>query len=142
MSRLATFDLLAAGGCSARLDESVLAGWRGDDEHELDDAVAEARKRRRRWKARARTRVKRREAMSDEAVTLRCHYCGCLLSKTTRTKDHIVPLAVLGRTVLANNYVDACQPCNQDKGSKMPVCGCGRCRAAVTAWRSLQEDSA
>ena len=43
-----------------------------------------------------------------------CFYCGCPLTPTTRTKDHIYPKNLGGK--LKGNHVFSCQPCNIMKG--------------------------
>jgi 5-methylcytosine-specific restriction endonuclease McrA len=58
------------------------------------------------------------------AVTPHCYWCKRKLtmeigSPNQATLDHKIPLA-LGGLDNANNWVLACEPCNHDRGSKMP----------------------
>jgi HNH endonuclease len=71
------------------------------------------------------------EALNDEWVTgadqLLCHYCDNIAT----TWDHIVPTSK-GGPDSAGNKVRACQSCNQQKGDRLPMCGCAKCRTALT----------
>jgi 5-methylcytosine-specific restriction endonuclease McrA len=49
----------------------------------------------------------------------RCAYCGRKLKRLTQ--DHIIPLAK-GGTHSMDNVVPACLPCNQKKGTGVPLC--------------------
>ena len=49
-----------------------------------------------------------------------CQYCGCKLSLRTGTKDHVLPSAQGGKTVMLN-LVAACKPCNSRKDNKTPA---------------------
>lgn len=46
-----------------------------------------------------------------------CFYCGCILTNSNRTLEHLRPRA-LGGTDRADNLVLACKPCNYDRGCK------------------------
>jgi len=48
-----------------------------------------------------------------------CHWCKCSLTNETGTVDHLIPLGLGGLNNM-NNYVLACEPCNQDRGCEMP----------------------
>jgi len=48
-----------------------------------------------------------------------CHWCNEKLTKETATLDHVIPLAKGGLNNM-NNYVLACEPCNQKRGCNMP----------------------
>ena len=50
----------------------------------------------------------------------RCVYCGTSLALDSATLDHVHPLS-LGGNHAPGNLVAACQPCNQLKGSMLPV---------------------
>jgi 5-methylcytosine-specific restriction endonuclease McrA len=50
-------------------------------------------------------------------ITL-CHWCDALLTKTTHTIDHVVPLA-RGGTHAPDNLVVACRSCNSSRGAKL-----------------------
>lgn len=57
-----------------------------------------------------------------------CHYCGEQCNRIKdhpkqATKDHVVPKA-LGGTNTLDNYVLACQSCNNDKGTTLFYCMC------------------
>jgi HNH endonuclease len=61
---------------------------------------------------------------------LDCHYCGRQLTKSERTWDHIVPLALRGPN-LGWNKVTSCQACNQRKADKATYREhCERCKFA------------
>jgi hypothetical protein len=49
----------------------------------------------------------------------RCVFCGATLAGEDRTIDHLIPLALGGLDEMVN-YVTACKPCNEQKGS-MPL---------------------
>jgi 5-methylcytosine-specific restriction endonuclease McrA len=50
----------------------------------------------------------------------RCVYCGSALGIENATLDHVIPLC-RGGSHLPGNLVSACQPCNQLKGSLLPL---------------------
>lgn len=56
----------------------------------------------------------------------RCHYCN---AAPGTTRDHIVPRA-LGGPNSKWNIIEACSPCNFDKGHDWPSCPCGICDLA------------
>lgn len=60
-------------------------------------------------------RVKRKLLKKDP----HCRYCGCKLTFTTATIDHLFPLSQGGHNGM-DNLVLACQPCNHKKGAKLP----------------------
>jgi 5-methylcytosine-specific restriction endonuclease McrA len=45
-----------------------------------------------------------------------CLYCGCNITKSTATMDHVVPISRGGKTAW-DNIVTACGPCNSRKGN-------------------------
>lgn len=47
----------------------------------------------------------------------KCHYCDCLLTVSTATEDHRIPLS-RGGTDFISNIVPACGSCNSSKGAK------------------------
>lgn len=47
-----------------------------------------------------------------------CHYCGAHVGAHALTMDHIVPLALGGRSV-KGNLVPACKECNTKKKSQL-----------------------
>lgn len=49
-----------------------------------------------------------------------CQYCGCKLSLKTGTKDHVLPSAQGGKTIMTN-LVAACKPCNGRKDNRTPA---------------------
>lgn len=59
-------------------------------------------------------------------MTARCHYCGARAT----TQDHIIPKA-LGGVSARYNLVPSCRACNQEKGDRMPTCGCDKCILAL-----------
>lgn len=60
----------------------------------------------------------------------RCHYCRCLLTKESRSKDHVVPLS-RGGIDRGWNKVTSCLDCNQRKGSRWPSRHCPTCRDSI-----------
>ena len=48
-----------------------------------------------------------------------CQYCGCHLSKSNATIDHVIPRAKGGSTSW-KNCVASCKDCNRTKGCKTP----------------------
>ena len=50
----------------------------------------------------------------------RCHYCSRKETFKNLTMDHLVPLALGGRST-KNNLVPACKDCNNKKKSMMPL---------------------
>jgi len=67
---------------------------------------------------------KRRVRFNRHNVWLRdraaCQYCGCKLTKTEFTYDHVIPQSRGGKTTWAN-IVCACMACNLKKANKTPV---------------------
>ena len=51
-----------------------------------------------------------------------CFYCLCEIERASEndTRDHIIP-KVRGGANSLNNYVLACKPCNNERGSKQAV---------------------
>lgn len=47
-----------------------------------------------------------------------CLYCGCNVTKSTATLDHVVPISRGGKTNF-ENIATACGPCNFAKGNKI-----------------------
>jgi len=45
-----------------------------------------------------------------------CHYCGVLLSKSTATKEHVIPKSSGGKNT-PSNIVFSCRACNGERGS-------------------------
>jgi hypothetical protein len=71
----------------------------------------------------------------EEALT--CHYCGVLLTRRTKTVEHLVPKSLGGRDEKFNK-VFACIKCNQDKGDTWPnpsICNCSKCRKSIRIHR-------
>lgn len=62
-----------------------------------------------------------------------CHYCGRLVTRVTWSKDHIVPQALSGPTVLSN-LVLACRKCNSDFEDQLHKCACAFCLQAEATW--------
>lgn len=50
----------------------------------------------------------------------KCHYCGEKVSHGALTMDHLVPLAMGGRST-KDNLVPCCKSCNNKKKSMMPL---------------------
>ncbi len=50
----------------------------------------------------------------------RCHYCGTSTPAHALTMDHVVPLALGGRTT-KGNVVPCCKTCNNNKKSLLPM---------------------
>lgn len=48
-----------------------------------------------------------------------CHWCSCPLTFEAATVDHVIPLARGGLNNM-NNYVLACQPCNNGRANSLP----------------------
>jgi hypothetical protein len=48
-----------------------------------------------------------------------CNWCNVKLKREDCTLDHVVPLS-RGGLDNANNWVLSCEPCNRDRGNKMP----------------------
>lgn len=48
-----------------------------------------------------------------------CHWCGGALTIEQGTVDHVIPLSKGGLNA-RNNYVLACQPCNNGRGDTIP----------------------
>lgn len=49
----------------------------------------------------------------------RCHYCGCILTRSNRTLDHIHPRS-WGGVSLPDNLVPSCKNCNNEKTDMTP----------------------
>lgn len=68
--------------------------------------------------------LKRGLRFTRENVWLRdhgqCQYCGCDVTKTDMTYDHVVPRSQGGLTVWTN-IVASCKPCNRRKGDRTPT---------------------
>ena len=47
-----------------------------------------------------------------------CLYCGCNVTKSEATMDHVIPVSRGGKTSW-NNIVTACGPCNHSKGNSL-----------------------
>lgn len=78
-----------------------------------------------------------------------CHYCGVRLTKSTRTRDHVIPRSK-GGSDAGFNIVLACPGCNVKKGDTMPgpIAHCEYCehamrmhRIRVTAIAAPRDDS-
>lgn len=50
----------------------------------------------------------------------KCQYCGCLVSRTGFTYDHVLPQSRGGKTVW-ENIVVSCGPCNLKKANRTPA---------------------
>jgi len=66
-----------------------------------------------------------------------CHYCGDQTNRIQNhpkqaTKDHVVPKGLGGSNTL-DNYVLACQTCNNDKGTTLFYCMCVFCGPRIEA---------
>jgi 5-methylcytosine-specific restriction endonuclease McrA len=72
-----------------------------------------------REKARARELRKTRWWQQKTAAG-RCHYCGAVVPHMDLTMDHLVPLAMGGRST-RDNIVPSCKDCNTKKRSMMPL---------------------
>ena len=72
-----------------------------------------------REKARARELRKTRWWQQKTAAG-RCHYCGTAVPHKDLTMDHLVPLAMGGRST-RDNIVPSCKDCNTKKRSMMPL---------------------
>ncbi len=72
-----------------------------------------------REKARARELRKTRWWQQKTAAG-RCHYCGSVVPPKDLTMDHLVPLAMGGRST-RDNIVPSCKDCNTKKRSMMPL---------------------
>ena len=83
-------------------------GFDGVDEEEIRREKAKARDlRKTRW-------------WQQRAGAGKCHYCGCSVPPKDLTMDHLVPLALGGRST-KNNLVPSCKDCNNTKKSMMPL---------------------
>jgi len=51
--------------------------------------------------------------------TKRCPLCGCRLTPSRRTKDHLIPKALGGDGGYLNTWY-VCKPCNNAKGDRLP----------------------
>ncbi len=51
----------------------------------------------------------------------KCYYCGCVLTRTTVTTDHIIPLSKTDRWHNSHNTVASCESCNSRKSDKIIV---------------------
>jgi len=73
-------------------------------------------------------KTRRRRALFDapaKAVVLSrdaftCQYCGCRVTMTSGTRDHVFPRSRGGRDILGN-VVAACEPCNRRKEDRTPA---------------------
>jgi 5-methylcytosine-specific restriction enzyme A len=72
-----------------------------------------------REKARARELRKTRWWQQKTSVG-QCYYCGAAFLPKELTMDHIVPLAMGGRST-KDNLVPSCKLCNNKKKSMMPL---------------------
>ena len=72
---------------------------------------ADRNKRRRRGYRQARKRMMRKDPY--------CHWCRCALNTNTATLDHVIPLK-RGGLDHHNNWVLACDPCNDRRAAEMP----------------------
>lgn len=59
-----------------------------------------------------------------------CHYCG---AEGLVSSDHVIAVSLGGTGV-----VDACVPCNSQKGNQFPTCLCEECTAIVREWISRE----
>lgn len=64
----------------------------------------------------------RKHAQSGRGHKLRCHWCPRYLAIDEATVDHRIPLH-RGGLDNRNNFVIACEPCNQRRGHDMPEVG-------------------
>lgn len=53
-------------------------------------------------------------------ITQTCFWCQCALPYVSATIDHVIPLSRGGMNN-SNNYVLACQPCNNARGNTIPT---------------------
>ena len=83
-------------------------GFDGVDEAEL-----------RREKARAREMRKTRWWQQKTSSGM-CYYCGAVVGPKELTMDHLVPLAMGGRSN-RSNLVPSCKVCNTKKKTMMPI---------------------
>jgi 5-methylcytosine-specific restriction endonuclease McrA len=51
--------------------------------------------------------------------TKRCPLCGCRLTPSNRTKDHLIPKSKGGDGGYLNTW-SICKPCNNKKGDRLP----------------------
>lgn len=49
-----------------------------------------------------------------------CAYCGCKVTNSTATMDHVLPISYGGKTNW-ENIVTACGPCNSNKGNNKAI---------------------
>lgn len=83
-------------------------GFAGVDESEIRREKAKARElRKSRW-------------WQQKCSSGTCHYCGGRVSFKELTMDHLVPLAMGGRST-KDNLVPSCKNCNNLKKSMMPI---------------------
>lgn len=71
------------------------------------------------------TNYRRKKLEKPERSQVRkdpCFYCGVYESKTGRTIDHFIPLAMRGSN-RKENLVAACSTCNSVKGARLPTPG-------------------
>lgn len=81
------------------------------------DGVDEAWIKREKAKARE---LRKTRWWQQKTATGRCWYCDAAVPPKELTMDHIVPLAVGGRSS-KKNVVPCCKNCNSKKKSMMPV---------------------
>jgi 5-methylcytosine-specific restriction endonuclease McrA len=55
----------------------------------------------------------------DVKTTKRCPLCGCRLTPSNRTKDHLIPKSIGGSSGYLNTWF-MCKPCNNKKGDRLP----------------------
>lgn len=67
-----------------------------------------------------------------------CHYCNDFLTRVHGTLDHVVPKSLGGINSL-ENYVLACEECNNLRGTDLDWCDCEFCGPLIEAFRSSPE---
>jgi 5-methylcytosine-specific restriction enzyme A len=72
-----------------------------------------------REKARARD-LRKTRWWQQKTATGKCHYCGSDVPCKELTMDHLVPIAMGGRST-KENLVPSCKACNNKKKSMMPL---------------------
>lgn len=64
------------------------------------------------WKKAVRAKIAKRSGQ-------KCHYCRRPFAMDDLTIDHRIPISC-GGTNVKGNLVLACEPCNKEKGAKLP----------------------
>lgn len=98
--------------------QGTTAGRRGTPEEAIAAAKAKPRIAAHCFRKKRRGNYRRtRKRMLEKSG--QCHWCGCELTLDASTLDHKIPLK-RGGLDNANNWVLACQPCNDRRAADMP----------------------